>query len=513
MQNRIIMPAFALLLLLQGHSYAAARNKTKIPDPPPEAKIIPWSIFQAELKNGNLIPLPAQSPLSDKHLSTTFLHPSVQDFKEDFEARLPEKKDLITLDLPATHQIPVPLASGKFQSVTLMGGDFAAATLAQTIQTRTSPFNENLITLQTAQFAELASDMLLTEAIEPIQPPPCSKEIGYKHGWDLGKGTPSPSPLGLYSQFSWPLKPFVTCVKDQGQRGSCTAFATSSAIESVVANQNHLWINLSEQALYNESKMLWSPDYTPSAPSLPNAQADGFVTSDLLNEAKKNSYLFPLEFAWEYNRSEKIQIVASKTDPSKTLITHACDGYTDICSNTIHQGNFVCAQLTDQYQCGYLTPVTQAQKGAKIKDYVELWNLSDPTGSLNLMVTYLGAGQPLIASMAVTLRFLTIKNGFADAPETHPDPNHPDTILGYHAVSVVGYLSRAEILAKLPRAPLNTPKSSPDQPTSGYFIVKNQWGNQWGDSGYVYLPGDYLIKNLLAVQALAGVDLVGLSPQ
>jgi hypothetical protein len=256
--------------------------------------------------------------------------------------------------------------------------------------------------------------------------------------------------------------------------------------------------------------MLWSSDYVPSLPQTPNDQTDGAVTSDILNGAKKYSYLFPLESEWEYNRSEKIHFDHPNPNSTKQIITKACEDYSSTCSNTVHQGELVCAKFATQFHCGYLSPITHPQKGVRIKDYVELWNLSDPLGSLEILVTYLKASQPLIASMAVTNRFLAIKNGFADVQEANPDPSAADQILGYHAVAIVGYVSRSEILEKLPDAPLNLTRTQGDQPNNGYFIVKNQWGQQWGDAGYVYLPADYLIKNLLAVQALAGIDTLGL---
>lgn len=48
-------------------------------------------------------------------------------------------------------------------------------------------------------------------------------------------------------------------------------------------------------------------------------------------------------------------------------------------------------------------------------------------------------------------------------------PNQFDYSLGYHAVLILGYN-------------LNTRQ----------FLVKNSWGNNWGDNGYAYIPFDYV---------------------
>jgi C1A family cysteine protease len=56
-----------------------------------------------------------------------------------------------------------------------------------------------------------------------------------------------------------------------------------------------------------------------------------------------------------------------------------------------------------------------------------------------------------------------------------PMPKPTESMLGGHAVKAVGY---------------NDEKR--------WFIVKNSWGEGWGDKGYFYMPYDYIVDNNLA---------------
>jgi len=60
-----------------------------------------------------------------------------------------------------------------------------------------------------------------------------------------------------------------------------------------------------------------------------------------------------------------------------------------------------------------------------------------------------------------------------------PFPERNDSVLGGHAVVAVGYDDSMKI-----------------SNSTGAFIIRNSWGVEWGDSGYGYLPYDYLTKGL-----------------
>lgn len=54
-----------------------------------------------------------------------------------------------------------------------------------------------------------------------------------------------------------------------------------------------------------------------------------------------------------------------------------------------------------------------------------------------------------------------------------PQPN--ESVLGGHAVAIVGF-----------------------DDDKKWFIVRNSWGDNWGDKGYFYMPYDYVLNNDLA---------------
>ena len=56
-----------------------------------------------------------------------------------------------------------------------------------------------------------------------------------------------------------------------------------------------------------------------------------------------------------------------------------------------------------------------------------------------------------------------------------PMPKPGEKVLGGHAVALVGFDDNKKV-----------------------FVVRNSWGNSWGDKGYFYMPYDYVLDNNLA---------------
>jgi C1A family cysteine protease len=93
---------------------------------------------------------------------------------------------------------------------------------------------------------------------------------------------------------------------------------------------------------------------------------------------------------------------------------------------------------------------------------------------LNGIKSCLAEGFPVAMGFYVYQEFENIgSTGILKMPKSSEQP------LGGHAVVIVGYKDTTK--------------------TSGYLIVRNSWGAEWGDGGYFYMPYKYL--------HLAGFDL------
>lgn len=118
-------------------------------------------------------------------------------------------------------------------------------------------------------------------------------------------------------------------------------------------------------------------------------------------------------------------------------------------------------------------PTTTAIKNAikyKIKSYTRLSTMADIKNMVALNKKPVVIGMDVFESMESDV---VAKTGKLPMPATN------EQLLGGHAVLIVGYVDTA---------PTATNSSK------GYFIVRNSWGENWGDKGYFYMPYEYFTQ-------------------
>jgi C1A family cysteine protease len=115
-------------------------------------------------------------------------------------------------------------------------------------------------------------------------------------------------------------------------------------------------------------------------------------------------------------------------------------------------------------------------------DYYRL----DPPGTpkdalLDQIKTDLAAGLPSMFGFTVYSSYMQ-----AETSGKIPYPTSGEQVVGGHAVDAVGYDDNMKIKNTNPGA----------QETTGAFLIRNSWGTGWGESGYGWLPYDYVLKGL-----------------
>jgi C1A family cysteine protease len=274
-------------------------------------------------------------------------------------------------------------------------------------------------------------------------------------------GVCSPSATGLVSQFWFPLKNFVSPVKQQGGRGTCWAFTAIGAVESRERVQNDNPVNLSEQFFVNKVKQDWDSD----------DDSDGYQSEKALKEAADNNQALLEEAGWTYN--------PSLSRPNQNDYARSCDNYTGDCSLSSHQSRRVCTERLIGKNCGYVTYNFNGP-GVAPSRITYLWRFGEDRFDLNRYRLLLSQGHVLLASFDVHQGFNTPNGGYVTDYTINRGA-------GGHAVQIVGFISNEQLAtATLP------PGVSRTAGGGGYFIIKNSWGCGAGDGGYYYLAADYV---------------------
>jgi hypothetical protein len=302
---------------------------------------------------------------------------------------------------------------------------------------------------------------------------------------DMVGSAGTPSSAGLVANFNFPAKNLLTCIRNQGQRGTCHIFAAISAVEEIIARDTGVYVNLSEQDLMENSKLIWAPDY----------YNDGGWSGQDLENAQSHGYKFAFEKTWDYNPS------LSQPKPPKYEYINSCSGYPSTepsCSADAPQANGFCVPGIP-FACG-LSPFTNPSPSAYSSAGVHyLWSLFGKDISVSMIQMALAANDAVILGFNATQAFQNAANSNGFIQYFPPGLFFVDPSIGGHEVHIVGYVSNEDIAANP-----NTASATPG-PGGGYFIIKNSWGAA-GDAGYMYMPVDYLKDNATEIVAVTSVN-------
>ncbi|MFB9991429.1 C1 family peptidase [Deinococcus oregonensis] len=500
--------------------------------------------FMEAVKNGGKV-ITAQN-LADERAAQ-----ERQDAQDDADARAyitayPQFSSLLqppsadALNADGDHLVSVPTASGA-KSVVLMGNTFGKAVLAT--HARTFPSQSNQYSLYSTLYTDLditlrklnnsvqqfglpapaevkndsaerlavlnkrASDVIREYGAEILNLvfllDPANLEIGAKDQLDrTQKGACKPPAAGGISQnFDWPLKNLTTTVKDQGQRGTCWAFATVAVLEAEIARRDHKAVNLSEEDYAGHRFLEWAP----------RRFGEGGDPIGIAQKASAAGYTFAYESQWQYNKS-----LSRGENKATQTYTQSCNGYQDgsvnygPCSNTTDQSDWYVTLVGGKLYLMRRLPDTGAGSGYRMGSPTDFWNQSDLDQSMVILLLRSVLGHP--TTITIDARYMKPTanaapsmvnmnpdaNGFVAAQTKKNLPNGQADWELDHVMTVTGFISSQNLRRTLPNAPIAD--------DFGYFIVKNSWGDCWGDQGYVYLPWTW-------VKSFTGQASTGLLPQ
>lgn len=324
-------------------------------------------------------------------------------------------------------------------------------------------------------FAAIRADISQVAVISGLTQNPigvCSTEVGYETAGGDSEVSQrcevgAYSPLGITAHATWPLKDDITCIKDQGDRGTCAAHAIAAAVESDVLIHGGPAENVGEQNIYFFGKLNvdWWARYT-----------DGLQLGATLDALDAENYLIQYESVWNYNRSLSRGAYA----PSSASYPDSCDPsnyFGEQCTNFAFQG----PEDLSRNPARYTHPHYSATSGREIRawSYATMSpGLLAPELSASAAVLLLESEVPILISMSVPPAF------FDPAPGGYVNHVPGQVGSGSHLVLAVGFVANSALPAGAPLDPAGV----------GYFVIKNSWGIYYGDCGFAYASYDFMTR-------------------
>jgi hypothetical protein len=428
------------------------------------------------------VPMPASEPIITLPFSgkVSGIFDSVR-FTGDRDAQLNLYTDIYT------HLAGIPGCSSPIGVSSNAVANDAGGCNFSTLPTPASLQGASLTDIASA-LTSLASEGNLTAVLNnlpvPSVPPStadCAGETGtYPQQASYGDQTGNSAscvPTGLFAMLTnseFPLRQYLTCVKNQGNRETCHTFAGISAAEMMVSQTFGVKANFSEEDFMEHYRFepTWSPGYM-------HETGDAY---EELTDAINNHYSFAYEDNWLYNPSYGRSFVDAVYVNSCTNIPPV-GPHEPGCSDSAPQAPGSCFSIPFLFPGIYLPLCDIHDAGVAESPYKPtalsyFWNPNNLGLSIDYMILSVAFNEGVVLGFNVT-------DAFGNASNTGGyvvyNANDVQKSNGGHYVHVVGITG-----------PSNLPAGAPAPVGGGYFIIKNSWDNCFGDGGYLYLDFAYV---------------------
>jgi len=310
------------------------------------------------------------------------------------------------------------------------------------------------------------------------------------------------------------FRPLQSPVKNQGHRGTCTAFALTAALETFPGMPH----DLSEQFIYGLAKNEQLPIYaklTLKPPDLDDPLYEG-LRSDGLNFADYAVVLKRFGVTYEellpYNRDRVEESQALR----RVLPKNEAAGVEKLLYDR--------TQMTDELRLQLIRLAKFRIKNLEIIDFSEVRSRS-PGGmqtKIDALRSWLASGKlgrqaiPIgfhihpqvwgyqyqdrapVITVEPMARALRAEKAAADRAR-RAGKKPPPSLVGGHAVTIAGYTE--DIRRYVPSVPEKDAKKA-------YWIIKNSWGPHWGNlGGYGFVSLDYHRQFALEAMLIEGASV------
>jgi len=242
------------------------------------------------------------------------------------------------------------------------------------------------------------------------------------------------------------LSDFMTTVKNQGDRNTCSYFATIALVESAIKRKMKIEVDLSEEYLNYAAKTEGRASHTEEG-----SFTDGLIVS------LKNRGGFLLEQDWPYSSSW-----FKKIEPCLEFANTDKDSPVECFSHYSPPLKILAKKLPADHFKGFAMELSSANDIVKA-----LANRKEPF-SIFVPINYKGWGRDGNVKYDEELRNECLKDSAG---------------CGQHIIVLTGYDLEKKVL-----------------------FFKNSWGKEWGNEGYGKIPFDYVDKYAYPLQLFVNLE-------